>query len=208
MDIGHCQECGYFEGRCGCGKGRLLMDGRERLRVSKFLSGLLRHYPGRFGVEVDRKGFARLEDVLRVLEERYGVGEEHLRAIVALDRKRRFEICDGKIRARYGHSIDVDVRWSEESSVPERLYHATAPENVNSIMRHGILPMRRREVHMTETPEEALEVGMRHFKTPVLLEIAARRMARDGLEVRKKGRVFTADAVPPQYVRVVGWRRS
>ncbi|NOY10708.1 MAG: thiamine-phosphate kinase [Archaeoglobi archaeon] len=177
------------------------MTSEERKRVSKFLSGLLRHYPDRFGVEVDRSGFANLNDVLRVLEERYGVGEEHLRAIVSLDGKRRFEICDGKIRARYGHSIDVDVRWSE-GNAPRKLYHATAPENLGSIMRHGLLPMRRREVHMTETPEEALEVGLRHSKTPVLLEIDAESMIRDGLEIRKKGRVFTADSVPPRYIRM------
>ncbi|WP_456368882.1 RNA 2'-phosphotransferase [Geoglobus sp.] len=208
MDAGYCESCGFFEDRCGCGRGRVLIKGRDRVRISRFLSGLLRHYPDRFGIELDRRGYARLEDVLGILKERYGIGEVELRAIVELDRKRRFEISDGKIRARYGHSVDVDVGWTEDKSIPEKLYHATSPENLASILKSGLLPMRRREVHMTATPEEAIEVGMRHSNTPVLMEIDTRRMAERGIDVRKKGRVFTADHVPPDCLRVVGWKRT
>lgn len=206
VDAGYCENCDPFEGQCSCGNGKVLITPREMTRVSKFLSGLLRHYPEKFGISVDENGFAKMGEVVRVLRDRYGIGEAELRAIVALDRKRRFEISDGRIRARYGHSIDVNVRWSEGSAVPERLYHATAPENVPSIMKYGLLPMRRKEVHMTSIEGEAIEVGLRHSKTPVLLEIDAKRMVEDGLEIRKKGEVFTADHVPPDYIRVIQWK--
>ncbi|MBE8539543.1 RNA 2'-phosphotransferase [Geoglobus acetivorans] len=208
MDAGYCEKCGFFEYRCGCGRGKILISGRDRVRVSKFLSGLLRHYPDRFGIALDRRGYAKLEDVLGVLRKRYGIGEMELRAIVELDRKRRFELVDGRIRARYGHSVDVEVRWTEDKSIPEKLYHATSPENLGSILKSGLLPMRRREVHMTATPEEAVEVGMRHSNAPVLIEIDAGEMVKDGIDVRKKGRVFTADRVPPDYLRVVEWKKT
>ncbi len=208
MDAGYCENCGFFEDRCDCGRRKILLRGRDRVRISKFLSGLLRHYPDRFGIELDRRGYARLKDVLEILRERYGVGEMELRAVVELDKKRRFELVEGRIRARYGHSVDVDVRWSEGESIPERLYHATAPENVPSILKSGLLPMRRKEVHMTATPEEAVEVGMRHSNTPVLIEIDAERLIEKGIDVRKKGRVFTADHVPADCLRVVGWRKT
>ncbi len=207
VDLVICSTCGMSEGRCGCGKGEVILSGAERKRISKFLSGMLRHFPEKYGIEIDRNGFASLESVIAILKERYGVGESHLRAIVQFDRKRRFEIVNGKIRARYGHSTDVDVRWSESGRIPERLYHATSPENLKSILSVGLIPVRRREVHMTEKPDEAMEVGFRHSRNPVLLEIDAERVMGSGIEIRKKGRVFTADRIPPEFIRVVEWRR-
>ena len=207
MDLTLCNTCGISEGKCGCGSGRMLLSGAERKRISKFLSGILRHFPEKFGVEVDQNGFANLEKVITILKERYGIDELHLRAVVEFDSKRRFEIAGGKIRARYGHSIDVNVRWSESRKIPKKLYHATSPENLKSIMNVGLIPVRRKETHMTEKPEEAIEVGYRHSEIPVLLEINAERAMENGIEIRKKGRVFTADRAPSKFIRVVEWKR-
>ncbi len=207
MDLGICKRCGYFEGRCACGKGKILLKAEDRVKVSKFLSGLLRHFAGDFGVQLDREGWARLEGVVRVVRERFNVGRAAIELIAAFDAKRRFEIRDGKIRARYGHSIPVDKDWSESDEVPEKLYHATHPRNVKSILEKGLLPMRRIEVHMCERPEEALEVGRRHCSEPVLLEIDANKAEKAGIRIRKKGRVYTADRIPPEFIKVVNWTR-
>ncbi len=199
--LGVCERCGEFEGRCECGRGRIVIDGRRRVTVSKFLSGLLRHYPQSFGVEVDGEGWADLKDVLRVLRERYGVGRRELELIVKFDPKGRFEIRGNRIRARYGHSINVNVKWSEDAEIPPTLYHGTHPANVPSIMREGLKPMRRREVHLSGSVEDALEVGRRHHSNPAVLVIDAKGMMEEGLEIRKKGRVYTTDFVPPKFIR-------
>lgn len=204
MDVGTCKRCGEFEGRCECGKGRILLDSEKRRKVSKFLSGILRHFAEEFGIEVDEEGWARVEDVLRVLKERYGVGRKHLELIVKFDKKGRFEIRNGKIRAKYGHSLAVNTAWSESGDIPAKLYHATSPENLESIVERGLLPMKRREVHMCATPEEAIEVGKRHAKNPILIEIDAEPALKAGIEIRKKGRVYTADHIPPNFLRVKG----
>jgi len=206
VDLGYCENCGYFEGTCKCGKGEIILDAERRVKVSKLLSGILRHFPESFGIKLDKDGFADLNDVVEVLRARYGVGEREVRAIVMFDKKGRFEIRDGKIRAKYGHSVEVNYRWSEGGEVPEKLYHGTKPENLSSILEKGLLPMKRREVHLSATPEEAIEVGKRYSPNPVLLEIDAKRMVEDGFEIRKKGRVFTTDRVPREYLKVVGWR--
>jgi len=208
MDIVYCSECGISEGKCFCGKGKVILTGDQRVKISKFLSGLLRHFPHKFGIELDKDGYASFNRVMEVIKARYGIDESHLKAIVTLDRKRRFEIRDGKIRARYGHSIYVDVRWSENGKIPDRLYHATSPENIKSILSMGLIPVKRREVHMTETADEAIEVGLRHSPTPVLLEIDAKTALRDGIEIRRKGVIFTADRIPAEYIRVIGWRKK
>ncbi len=114
---------------------------------------------------------------------------------------------NGRIRARYGHSVEVRTNWSEGGEIPEKLYHATSPENLNSILKTGLLPMKRREVHMCSSPLEAIEVGRRHSPNPVLLEIDAKGLMKEGIEVRKKGRVYTADFVPPKFVKVLSFDR-
>jgi len=204
VDLGVCKNCGEFEDRCACGKGKVLLSSEDRIKISKFLSGILRHFGKDFGIDIDGDGWARVEDVLRVLKERYGIGKRQLELIVNFDKKGRFEIRNDKIRAKYGHSIAVNTAWSESREIPAKLYHATSPKNVESIVGRGLLPMRRREVHMCATPEEAIEVGKRHSKNPVLIEIDAEGAMRSGIEIRKKGRVYTADNVPPEFLTVVG----
>ncbi len=208
MNLVYSSRCGVVEGRCFCGRGKTTLTGDERIRISKFLSGLLRHFPERFGIELDREGFADFNRILELMRDRYSVDELHLRAMVVSDRKKRFEIKNGKIRARYGHSIDVDVGWSENGKIPDRLYHATSPENLKSILSIGLIPVKRREIHMTETPENAIEVGFRHSPDPALLEINVEMVLGDGIEIRKKGKIFTADGIPAECIRVIEWRRK
>ncbi len=197
--LGTCKHCGDFEGMCKCGKGRILIDGEKRERISKFLSGLLRHYPHNFGLKVDEYGWTNLRDVVRILKERYGISRNVLELIVKFDPKGRFEIKDGKIRAKYGHSIDVKVNWSECGEIPQKLYHGTSPNNVESIMMEGLKPMKRKEVHLSATVEDAIEVGRRHHPQPVVLVIDTECL-RMFADVRKKGKVYTTDYVPPNCI--------
>lgn len=202
MDLGICKNCGEFEGRCECGKGRILLRSEDRVRVSKFLSGILRHFGRKFGIKIDKDGWADFEDVLKVLKERYGLGRKQLELIVKFDKKGRFEMRNGRIRARYGHSIEVNTSWSENGVIPSKLYHATSPQNLESIRKRGLLPMKRREVHMCATPHEAIEVGIRHSRNPALILVDAKRAMEAGIEIRKKGRVYTADFIPPEFIRI------
>ncbi len=202
MDIGFCERCGYFEGRCECGKGRVLLKSEIRVKVSKFLSGLLRHFPHSFGLKIDENGWANLSEVERILKERYGIGRLEIELIVKFDKKGRFEIKNNKIRAKYGHSINVRTDWSESDEIPAVLYHATHPKNLQSILKFGLLPMRRKEVHMCDNVLDALEVGKRHCENPALLKIKAEEMLKKGFKIRKKGKVYTTDYVPPEFIDI------
>lgn len=201
MDIGYCESCGFFEGECKCGMGRKLLDAKTRIKVSKFLSGLLRHYPEKFGIKLDKNGFTDIRRVLFVLKERYGIDEITLKALVHLDKKGRFEIVGDRIRAKYGHTVPVNHKWSDSDSIPPILYHGTSTKNLESILQKGLLPMKRREVHLSETFEDAIEVGRRYSENPAILIIDAKKMIEEGYEIRKKGRVYTTDFVPPKYIR-------
>lgn len=202
MDIGYCEECGYFEGRCNCGKGKTILKAGQRVKVSKFLSGLLRHFAPDFKLKADSEGWADINEVAEIMKEKYGVGVKEIELLAQFDPKGRFEIRNWKIRARYGHSIDIRTDWTESQEPPSVLYHATDPRKLNAIFEKGLLPMSRKEVHMCIDPQDAVEVGRRHSTRPVLLEIDAQKMARDGYKIKKKGKIYTSDIVPPQYISI------
>jgi putative RNA 2'-phosphotransferase len=55
-----CESHGYFEGEtcpeCSA-EGRHVLDGSRRTRLSKFVSGALRHFPDDAGIPVDERGW-------------------------------------------------------------------------------------------------------------------------------------------------------
>lgn len=141
------------------------------MATSKKLSYLLRHseFP-------DEQGWMSKE----VLIQDFGYSEQSLRQIVANDEKHRFEFSeDGlKVRALYGHSNHVRIHW-DVATPPKTLYHGTAKKNLDIILREGLKSMSRQYVHLSETIEEAINVGKRHGD-PVVLAIDTQKVINDG----------------------------
>lgn len=178
------------------------MDRRRRVRVSKLLSLVLRHDPGKAGVELDAAGWTDVDDLLGGLA---AIGtpldRDDLATVMAEGDKPRFELSDDgrRIRARYGHSVDVRPGY-DPVAPPEVLYHGTAARNVARILDGGIAPMRRRLVHLSADAESARQVGTRHGR-PVVLEVEAARLAADGAEFfQLPGGIWLTAAVPADYV--------
>lgn len=213
--ISQCPDHGFLEGStcpvCGTAGEHVLSKAR-REQLSRFVSGLLRHFPEEYDLHVDERGWADAEFVRTIVDEKYDwadVSVKHtdepgnvLDAVVALDPKGRFEIDDGRIRAAYGHSIDVTLEDASSAPVPDTLYHGTAPSNVEAIRNDGLRPMSRQLVHLSGTVAEARSVGARHAADPVVFVVDAAGMLRDGRRITKRGRsVYTTDHVPPAYLQ-------
>ena len=168
-------------------------------RASKFLSLVLRHDPSAAGVELDRQGWVRVDDLLRGCRQAgRAISRAELDEIVATSDKRRFTIspCGTRIRAAQGHSVAVDLGLAPVAP-PDLLYHGTASGNLDSIFTAGLLPGRRRDVHLSGDVETARAVGRRHGK-PVVLVVAAGEMHRDGHVFRRADNgVWLTDRVPP-----------
>ena len=80
------------------------------------------------------------------------MGLREILAIVETDPKQRFEVKDFKIRTRYGYSNKkINSCWSEKGKIPRKLYHGTAPQNVNAILKEGLKLMNRLEVQVKNT---------------------------------------------------------
>lgn len=202
-----CETDGYFEGNvcpdCSA-SGRTLLSGAERRRVSKYLSGALRHFPDDVGLTLDDAGWADWESVVDSATTNYEwLTAEAIEAIVQCDPKGRFEVDDGRIRAAYGHSVDVDLETAK-TPVPDTLYHGTSPSAYEAIRTEGLRPMGRQHVHCSGSVETAREVGRRHASETVVLAVDAAGLRADGHEITKRGtRVYTTEHVPPVYLQRV-----
>lgn len=154
-------------------------------KTSKFLSLILRHKPEVIGLQLDAHGWANIDELVgkaRASDRASGLDHSIIRSVVDTSDKRRFVISeDGqRIRANQGHSVDIDLQL-KPLAPPERLYHGTATQFVDSILCEGLKPKKRQYVHLSTDIETATSVGQRHGK-PIILTINARLMHDQGFE--------------------------
>lgn len=177
---------------------RIIRTGtRKREAVSKYMSYFLRHNPPE---TMSEDGFVLLEELLTLIQKRYNVDEEYVQSIVEKDSKGRFQIHDRRIRALYGHSVPVCVALpSADISV---LYHGTTERAAQQILKEGLKPKGRQKVHLSPTPEIAVEVGKRKCEHPVILKIDARKALREVTIEKASNSVYVADFIPPTYISI------
>lgn len=178
------------------------------IQLSKYLSYLLRHDPDQGDLSLDQRGFASIHDLLDALE-----GTKHswacrddIERLIDESGRTRFEIRDDKIRALYGHSLDVVIEDEIEPS--SELYHGTSPGNLEVIMNDGLKPMGRQYVHLTKSIQEGEEIGRRHHPDPVVLKVDAESAGKDGIKFYDRGDVILSEEIPPKYIEVMSDKDS
>lgn len=176
------------------------------VRLSKFLSLVLRHDPGTLGITLDSNGWVAVDELLSAAA-RAGktITREQLDEVVATNDKKRFAFSpDGtRIRASQGHSVEVDLGL-DPVEPPERLFHGTATRSVESIRAEGLVRQSRQHVHLSPDEETATRVGQRHGK-PVVLIVRSGQMHRDGHAFyRSDNGVWLTASVPPEYLEIPG----
>lgn len=179
---------------------------RDMVHLSKVMSLLLRHKPETAHLSMDGEGWVGMEELLHNMNRFCGTNAslEDIQYVVAHNEKKRFMVSSNgkRIRACQGHSISVDLGL-KPIQPPPRLYHGTAKQFVPSILQKGLLKMTRQYVHLSYSVATARSVGMRHG-VPVVLEINAEQMARDGIVFyRSENGVWLTDSVSPCYISVL-----
>ena len=171
-----------------------------RIKVSRYVSYLLRHNPE--DLEMEDEGFVVLDQFLSNVRRRFPtIDKKLLVEMVELSERRRFEIVGDKIRALYGHTINVHVHLKEDTQV-ERLYHGTTPEAAEQILEKGLQPMKRRWVHLSPNKEIAYEVGKRRTDSLALLIINVTEARNQGLRFfRVTDKVHVCKHVPAKYIK-------
>ncbi|MEM8713422.1 MAG: RNA 2'-phosphotransferase [Planctomycetota bacterium] len=174
------------------------------VRLSKFLSLVLRHKPQTIGIELDPEGWVDV-DVLLAGAAAHGRSMDRatLEEVVATNSKKRFALSeDGtRIRANQGHSVKVDLGL-EPKTPPATLFHGTVPAALDSIRTEGLQKRSRHHVHLSKDRETATVVGARRGE-PIILEIDAAAMHAAGhVFFLSENGVWLTDAVPAQFIRI------
>ena len=210
-----CFEHGYFRGqKCPvCGEeGKFVMDGEEVEKLSRTLTGVLRHFPQHFSVDIDEHGWVDIEELAFAISKKrkqlHWVRSRHIMAIGETDPKERYEVGGDRVRATYGHSFEVDLDRPKDE-IPDKLYYSCSPEEEGVILDNGIKPVERSMVHLSDCYEKALEVGKMHMDSPVILSIDSKNAAKEGVDIMRGGvGVYIAKEIPSQFVKKARRRKK
>ena len=183
---------------------------KKNVKISKFLSYVLRHKPHEIGLKLDNEGWAKVDELI-VSAARHGTRLNHelIKEVVNTNDKKRFTLSgDGtRIRANQGHSIKVDLGL-KVTKPPEYLYHGTATRFLKAIELNGLLPSGRHHVHLSTSYGSAVKVGVRHG-IPVVLKIDSARMFMEGFKFYLSNNgVWLTDSVLPKYFTVLKTTRD
>ncbi len=175
---------------------------KKDVKISKFISLVLRHRPKRIGLTLDPQGWADVDEFLRKCGEHHmDISMQDLERVVANNDKKRFAFNEDKtnIRASQGHSIDVDLGYTPKEP-PEELFHGTADRNLDSIKKQGLVKRKRQHVHLSPDRDTAVKVGVRHGK-PVVLIIRSGEMQREGHQFfLSQNGVWLTEHIPPAFI--------
>lgn len=161
----------------------------------KKLAYLLRHDTN---YAFEEHGWREVDELVK----NHGFSQVELARIVEKSTKQRFEFSeDGmRIRARQGHSVNVDVELTE-AIPPAYLYHGTPTTNLPSIMQYGLSRMGRQFVHLSYDEMTAIQVGSRRKDNVAILRISTHRMWEDGhLFWLSRNDIWLTAEVPVLYI--------
>ena len=183
--------------------GAQLVDARQLVRISKYLSLHLRHRPERLGLELGPGGWVEVDRLLAAAaRDGHPLTRAELDEVVRGNDKQRFsfDASGTRIRANQGHSVEVDLQL-EPAEPPAVLYHGTGAGSASAIRREGLRKMRRHHVHLSADVQTAQRVGARHGR-PVVFAVDARALRRAGhVFYRSSNGVWLTDHVPPAFLQ-------
>ena len=184
--------------------GKFLMNDRELDHLGRILTGILRHFPDRYGLTIDARGWIPVAQIVRAINQKHPAYHwlrvVHLVAIAETDPKGRYEVRDERIRATYAHTVEVDLDLPTVN-IPEHLYYPVTAEEATIVLEVGLKPSDRRKVHLSRTAADAHSAGSVRTPSPVILEIDAGRARAAGIVIMQAGKtVFLVDQVPAEYL--------
>ena len=177
----------------------------DYIELGKEITYALRHAPWEYELEMDDKGFVDIEQLLSAINEenKYSkiIDKFDIIKVMEVSNKKRLEIIGERIRAMYGHSFPMQIKYEEETP-PAMLYHGTAKRFLNSIKKEGLKPMSRQYVHLSEDIETAKMVGKRRDSDPVILYIDTVEAIKAGVKFYKANdKVWLCKELLPQFIK-------
>ncbi len=182
----------------------------KQKNISTTISYALRHNPKQFGLEMNEYGFVdadALVEGLRAHDKKCkDFTMDELKEIVRTCPKQRYEMINGRIRAKGGHNKGLGIKIiGQPVKPPDILYHGTTPTAAATILKEGILSMERQRVDMSEDIETAIVVGKRRCKEPVVFEVNAKQAYEDGMIFYSESiKTYSVDDhMPVKYIKIM-----
>jgi len=205
-----CGEHGYYrEETCPvCHEpGKFLMNDRELNALSRIIAGALRHFPEKLGLLMDGHGFVEISQLIDAIgTSRSGftwLRPYHIKALVQTDPRGRYQIDGGMIRAKYGHSINVDLSDLPLADSDEFFYPVTEEES-DIVIESGIRPIDRKKVHLSTSIKKAFEAGRVRTDTPMILRIDGVKARDDGVHIyQATDDVCVTEMIDSKYISLV-----
>jgi putative RNA 2'-phosphotransferase len=206
--LAQCRTHGYYRGEACplCDQpGRFLMKDFEIDRVGRMMAGILRHFPERFGLQMDGRGWVDLDGFVSAIKNsrenyRRWLRREHIEALVETDEKGRYQIDGGMVRATYAHSVKVNLDDLPECAL-ETLYFPVSEEELDLVLETGLRPSDRDKIHLSSTPDKAYSAGRVHIADPILLAIDVKKASDAGNFIFRAGKaVYITEAVEPEHL--------
>ncbi len=176
---------------------------KAEIKISRFLSLVLRHKPETIGIVLDENGWTDVQVLIeKIAKSGTTLTLENLKHIVETNPKKRFAFNDtfDKIRASQGHSVEVELGYCAQIP-PTILYHGTGQKSVDSIREKGIQKRERHHVHLSADVKTAIQVGQRHGK-PFVFEVLAEQMYQDNfIFYLSENGVWLTEFVPVNYLK-------
>ena len=206
--IKRCPQHGLFRGEnCHCGSaGQVLLDETKTEQLGRLVAGSLRHFPADLGLEMDSHGWVDLAKLGEVVASRHRWADKDLIiALIQSDSKQRYEISSDRVRARYGHSVDVDLDHPENKC--PLLYYGASEEEADRILEIGIKPASQRYVHLSATAEKAWHVATFRTGNPKVIQVDAAAAQNAGVKMmRVSDDIVISETIPSIYLSLLASR--
>ena len=206
--LAQCRTHGYYRGEL-CPlceeRGRFVMKDHEIDRVGRMMAGILRHFPERFGLTMDGRGWVDLDAFVDSIQRSRPnmarwLRREHIVALVETDEKGRYQIDGGMLRATYAHSIPVNLDDLPEANV-DKLYFPVVEEELDLVLENGLRPSDRNMIHLSATPDKAYSAGRVHIADPILLVVDVKAASDAGSFIFRAGKsVYVTESVDAKFL--------
>ena len=151
------------------------------IKLSKFMSLVLRHKAKEFGLDINSQGLVGVSELLKVIKKKKGLESTtimDIHQVVTNCNKQRFKLTEIKsklyIAANQGHSIESVTAERKEVTDPSEIpvcIHGTNIKAIKLIQNSGGLSkMNRNDIHMASALPESGNVisGMRKSANVVI----------------------------------------
>ena len=176
---------------------------KHLIKLSKFLSLILRHKPQTVGLCLDEKGWADVGELIDLVSQQgIHISRELLEEIVGDSEEKSFvfNADKSKIRSYQEQSPKADLALISEQP-PQYLVYCTTTRFLATMRSQGLIPGNQSHVQLSSDKLAAIQLGQRYGQSIVLTVKAAEMFQAGHPFYRSEQGLWLAETVPPWYIQ-------